>query len=56
MFNTVYTIEVVNEEEFYVWENEGDEQYGRGNAIMSVKSFFEWLRSDEEAPNQAQTK
>ena len=52
MFNIVYNTEVVNEDEFYTWETQGSEQYGRGNAIMSVKSFFEWLKSDsDDAPN-----
>ena len=48
MFNLVYDSEVVNEDEFYFWEREGTEQYGRGNAIMSVQSFFEWLKSSAE--------
>ena len=41
----MYDAEVVSEDEFYFWEREGTELYGRGNAILSVHSFFQWLKS-----------
>ncbi len=52
MFNIVHNLEVVEEDVFYAWKDKdmgelkGDELYGRGNAVMSVKGFFDWLNSD----------
>ncbi len=54
MFNIVHNLEVVEEDVFYAWKNKdmgelkGDELYGRGNAVMSVKGFFDWLNSDQD--------
>ncbi len=54
MFNSLYNLEVLDEEDFKKWMQSGTEQYGRGNAVMSVKTFFDWLAGSEE-PMQNQT-
>ena len=52
MFDIVYNTEVVNEDDLKKWYEEGTELFGRGNAVVSVRSFFEWLQSDsEDTPN-----
>ena len=48
MFDIVYNTEVVSEEDLKKWREEGTELFGRGMALMSVRSFFEWLQSDSE--------
>ena len=47
MFNQAYDVEVVGEESCYRWRDKGTENFGKGNAVQSVKSFFEWLESAE---------
>ena len=47
MFNLVYDVEVVEENVFFWWRDHGTERFGKGNAIQSVKSFFDWLESAE---------
>ena len=49
MFNIVYNTEVVGEDDFLEWYHSGTEMYGRGTAVMSVKSFFDWLTLDEDS-------
>ena len=51
MFNIVYNTEVVGEDDFLEWYQSGTELYGRGTAVMSVKSFFDWLKLDEDSQN-----
>ena len=47
MFNLVYDVDVVSEQSFYSWRDKGTERLGKGNAVISVKTFFDWLESDE---------
>lgn len=48
MFDIVYNNEVLGEDDFKSWYHHGTENYGRGNATTSVKSFFDWLQMDSE--------
>ena len=52
MFEAVYNNEVVSEDDLKKWWEDGTELFGRGNATMSVKSFFDWLLEVEEDANQ----
>ena len=47
MFNMVYDVEVVGEKAFVKWREEDRERMGKGNAVNSVKPFFDWLESAE---------
>ena len=47
MFNLVYDVDVVSEQSFYCWRDKGTERFGKGNAVISVKTFFDWLESAE---------
>ena len=49
MFNLVYDVEVVSEQSFYSWRDKGTERLGKGNAVISVKPFLDWLESTETA-------
>lgn len=53
MFNSVYNLEVANEDDFIKWKESGAEKYGRGATVMSVGPFMEWLQSadTEEGSN-----
>ena len=55
MFNLVYNTEVLSEDDFFEWEKNGSELYGRGNALYSVRSFFEWLKSSDSEDMQNAT-
>ena len=50
MFNILYNLEIMEEEDFYTWRDKGTEKFGKGNALMVVKPFFDWLQLDEENP------
>ena len=52
MFNLVYNTKVLSEDDFFEWEKKGSELYGRGNALNSVRSFFEWLKSSDSEDMQ----
>lgn len=43
MFNELYNVEVVVEDAFIEWRDRGTEEYGKGNSVQAVKTFFEWL-------------
>lgn len=45
MFDIVYNTEVVSEDDLKNWRECGTELFGRVDALISVKSFFEWLDS-----------
>lgn len=47
IFHSLYDVEVVTESALKDWRVRGPEQLGRGMALQSVKSFFEWLESAE---------
>uniref|UniRef100_A0A8C5YFG2 Eukaryotic translation initiation factor 4 gamma 1 n=1 Tax=Microcebus murinus TaxID=30608 RepID=A0A8C5YFG2_MICMU len=49
-FDTLYDEDVVKEDAFYSWESSKDpaEQQGKGVALKSVTTFFNWLRQEEE--------
>ena len=47
MFNAIYDLEIVGEDMFRKWRDKGTEQFGKGAAVLTVKSFFEWLDSCE---------
>ena len=40
-------MDVVSEQSFYSWRDKGTERLGKGNAVISVKTFFDWLESAE---------
>jgi len=43
MFNVVYDVDVVSEQVFCGWRDKGTETFGKGNSVISVKTFFDWL-------------
>ena len=47
MFNQIYDLEIVGEDMFRKWRDKGTEAYGKGAAVVSVKTFFDWLDSCE---------
>ena len=47
MFNRIYDLDVVGEEEFRRWKDKGTEGFGKGVALASVKNFFDWLDGAE---------
>nr|XP_045007036.1 eukaryotic translation initiation factor 4 gamma 1 isoform X5 [Jaculus jaculus] len=49
-FDALYDEDVVKEDAFYSWESSKDpaEQQGKGVALKSVTTFFNWLREAEE--------
>ena len=48
----LYDEDVIPEETFYAWQKSSDpnETVGKGVALKSVTSFFDWLREAEEEP------
>lgn len=48
IFNQLYDLEVVGEDAFLQWRDRGTESYGKGNAVISVKTFFDWLEAESE--------
>ena len=47
MFNVIYDLEIVREVVFLKWRDFGSEAFSKGRAILSVKSFFDWLDCGE---------
>ena len=47
MFNVIYNLDFVDEKQFYKWRDDDQEMFGKGNAIATVKRFFDWLMSDD---------
>lgn len=45
LFNMVNDVGLVDEQEFYMWKDDGQIMYGKGTAVASVYAFFEWLKS-----------
>ncbi len=45
MFNELYDKELITEDSFRWWKDNGTEKYGKGNCIQNTHSFFEWLDS-----------
>ena len=45
MFNAVCYCEVVTEDTCYVWRDITQRMEGKGTAVMSVQTFFDWLES-----------
>ncbi|XP_033642512.1 eukaryotic translation initiation factor 4 gamma 3-like [Asterias rubens] len=52
IFNVLYDEDVIPGETFYAWQKSSDpnETVGKGVALKSVTSFFDWLREAEEDP------
>ncbi|XP_022104164.1 eukaryotic translation initiation factor 4 gamma 3-like isoform X7 [Acanthaster planci] len=52
VFNVLYDEDVIPEETFYAWQKSTDpnEALGKGVALKSVTSFFDWLRDADEEP------
>ena len=50
MFNILYNLEIIEEDDFYTWRDKGTENFGKGSAVMVVRSFFDWLQLDGENP------
>ena len=48
LFACCYVVELVNEQTFHKWRVEGKEQFGKGNALLSVAGFFDWLLKAEQ--------
>ena len=40
IFNQIYDLEIVKEEEFRQWRDQGTERFGKGAAVATVKIFF----------------
>ena len=40
-------MDVVYEQSLYSWKDKGTERFGKENAVISVKKFFDWLESPE---------
>lgn len=51
LFDQLYDAEVISEESFYNWEKSEDptESEGKGVALNSARSFFMWLKMDNES-------
>ena len=50
LFNAVYDLELVDETTFYEWREKGKEPFGKGNAVHSLTTFFDWLgAADQES-------
>ena len=50
LFYAVYDLELVDESTFYEWKEKGKEPFGKGNAVHSLRPFFDWLgRADPES-------
>ncbi len=45
MFNELYDKELITEDVFRWWRDNGTENYGKGNCIQNTLTFFEWLDS-----------
>ena len=45
MFNELYNIDLIVEDAFKHWKDQGTETYGKGNCIQTTNTFFEWLDS-----------
>ncbi|XP_038075420.1 eukaryotic translation initiation factor 4 gamma 1-like isoform X4 [Patiria miniata] len=52
VFNVLYDEDVIPEETFYAWKESSDpnENLGKGVALKSVTSFFDWLRDADDEP------
>ena len=55
IFNQIYDLEIVGEEEFRRWKDKGTEGFGKGAAVATVKNFFDWLDSGETESDDAAT-
>lgn len=53
MFNVIYDLEIVGEDTFRKWKDEGTESFGKGAAVATVKNFFDWLDSYETESDDA---
>ena len=51
MFDILYNNEVLDKEDFKNWRDHGTLMYGKENASMAVRGFFEWLAA-ADAQNQ----
>ena len=47
IFNQIYDLEIIKEEEFRQWRDKGVESFGKGTAVATVQNFFDWLDSGE---------
>ena len=43
MFNLLFDVDVVSKQVFYGWRDKGTETFGKNSALMSVRTFFDWL-------------
>ena len=48
----IYDLELVDENEFYTWRDDDQVMFGKGAAVVSVKPFFDWLKSDSKSADQ----
>jgi hypothetical protein len=46
IFDILYDEEIISEEAFRLWQNT-DREEGHAIAVLSMKSFFEWLDEAE---------
>ena len=52
MFNLVFDVDVVSEQSFYRWRDNGTKRFGKEIAVLSVQMFFDWLESAETDPDE----
>ena len=48
LFSCCYLVELVDEQTFHKWRDEGKERFGKRNALQSVAGFFDWLLKAEQ--------
>ncbi len=53
MFDELYDKELITEESFRWWKDNGTEKYGKGNCIQNTRSFYEWLDNASAESDEA---
>ena len=48
----MFDVDVVSEQSFYRWRDNGTKRFGKEIAVLSVKTFFDWLESAETDPDE----
>ena len=56
IFNQIYDLKIVKEEEFQQWRDQGTENFGKGATVATVMIFFfDWLdRCETESEDDTQ--
>jgi hypothetical protein len=45
IFHILYDLEIIDEATFLEWRDKEAEPVGKGNAVLSLTDFFQWLES-----------